>query len=81
MYNAWGWERFNEHIKEFMFHCDIRDNEKLFYYTTTGWMMWNWLVGGLATGSSIFLYDGAPVYPKLIRFLNTAKIKRLIFWC
>ena len=43
-----------EHNKEFMLHCDIRDDEKLFYYTTTGWMMWNWLVGGLATGSSIF---------------------------
>ena len=35
-----------EHNKEFMLHCDIRDNEKLFYYTTTGWMMWNWLVEG-----------------------------------
>ena len=54
-----------EHNKEFMLHCDIRDNDKLFYYTTTGWMMWNWLVGGLATGSSIFLFDGAPVYPKI----------------
>jgi acetoacetyl-CoA synthetase len=54
-----------EHNKEFMLHCDVRDNEKLFYYTTTGWMMWNWLVGGLATGSSIFLFDGAPVYPKI----------------
>ena len=48
-----------------MLHCDVRDNDKLFYYTTTGWMMWNWLVGGLATGSSIFLFDGAPVYPKI----------------
>tara|TARA_X000001036_G_scaffold80327_1_gene72025 strand:+ start:117 stop:2039 length:1923 start_codon:yes stop_codon:yes gene_type:complete len=54
-----------EHNKEFMLHCDIRENDKLFYYTTTGWMMWNWLVGGLARGSSIFLYDGAPVYPKI----------------
>ena len=54
-----------EHNKEFMLHCDIRDNERLFYYTTTGWMMWNWLVGGLATGSSIYLFDGAPVYPKI----------------
>ena len=54
-----------EHNKEFMLHCDVRDNDKLFYYTTTGWMMWNWLVGGLATGSSIFLFDGAPVYPKI----------------
>ena len=54
-----------EHNKEFMLHCDIRDNDKLFYYTTTGWMMWNWLVGGLATGSSIFLFDGSPTYPKI----------------
>ena len=54
-----------EHNKEFMLHCDIRNNDKLFYYTTTGWMMWNWLVGGLATGSSIYLFDGAPVYPKI----------------
>ena len=46
-----------EHNKEFMLHCDIRDNEKLFYYTTTGWMMWNWLVGGLATGSNFFLME------------------------
>ncbi len=54
-----------EHKKEFMLHCDIRENEKIFYYTTTGWMMWNWLVGGLTLGSSIFLYDGAPVFPKI----------------
>ncbi len=54
-----------EHNKEFMLHCDIREDEKLFYYTTTGWMMWNWLVGGLATGSTIYLFDGAPVYPKI----------------
>ena len=43
----------------------LRNNDKLFYYTTTGWMMWNWLVGGLATGSSIYLFDGAPTYPKI----------------
>jgi len=54
-----------EHNKEFMLHCDVKDNDKLFYYTTTGWMMWNWLVGGLATGSSIFLFDGSPTYPKI----------------
>ena len=54
-----------EHNKEFMLHCDVRNNDKLFYYTTTGWMMWNWLVGGLSTGSSIYLFDGAPVYPKI----------------
>jgi acetoacetyl-CoA synthetase len=67
-----------EHNKEFMLHCDIRDNDKLFYYTTTGWMMWNWLVGGLATGASIFLFDGAPTYPKidvLLEYCQNQKIK------
>ena len=66
-----------EHNKEFMLHCDIRDNEKLFYYTTTGWMMWNWLVGGLATGSSIFLFDGAPTYPKIDILLEYCQNKKI----
>jgi acetoacetyl-CoA synthetase len=66
-----------EHNKEFMLHCDIRDNDKLFYYTTTGWMMWNWLVGGLATGSSIFLFDGAPVYPKIDILLEYCQNKKI----
>ena len=66
-----------EHNKEFMLHCDIRNNDKLFYYTTTGWMMWNWLIGGLATGSSIYLFDGAPVFPKidvLLEYCQNEKI-------
>jgi acetoacetyl-CoA synthetase len=66
-----------EHNKEFILHCDIRENEKLFYYTTTGWMMWNWLVGGLATGSSIFLFDGAPVYPKIDILLEYCQNKKI----
>ncbi len=66
-----------EHNKEFMLHCDIRNNEKLFYYTTTGWMMWNWLVGGLATGSSIFLFDGAPIYPKINVLLEYCQNKKI----
>jgi acetoacetyl-CoA synthetase len=66
-----------EHNKEFMLHCDIRDNEKLFYYTTTGWMMWNWLVGGLATGSTIYLFDGAPVYPKIDVLLEYCQNKKI----
>ena len=66
-----------EHNKEFMLHCDIRDNEKLFYYTTTGWMMWNWLIGGLATGSSIFLFDGAPTYPKIDILLEYCQNKKI----
>ena len=66
-----------EHNKEFMLHCDIRDNDKLFYYTTTGWMMWNWLVGGLATGASIFLFDGAPTYPKINILLEYCQNKKI----
>ena len=66
-----------EHNKEFMLHCNIKNNDKLFYYTTTGWMMWNWLVGGLATGSSIFLFDGAPVYPKIDILLEYCQNKKI----
>ena len=67
-----------EHNKEFMLHCDIRNNERLFYYTTTGWMMWNWLVGGLATGSTIYLFDGSPVYPTTDVLLQYCQKKKLI---
>ena len=66
-----------EHNKEFMLHCDVKENDRLFYYTTTGWMMWNWLVGGLSTGSSIFLFDGAPTYPRkdiLLEYCQNKKI-------
>ena len=66
-----------EHNKEFILHCDVKENDKLFYYTTTGWMMWNWLVSGLATGSSIFLYDGAPTFPKLDILLEYCQNKKI----
>ena len=66
-----------EHNKEFSLHCNVRNNDKVFYYTTTGWMMWNWLVGALSSGASIFLYDGSPTYPKkniLIEFCAKERI-------
>jgi len=66
-----------EHNKEFMLHCDIGNDEKIFYYTTTGWMMWNWLIGGMATGSSIFLFDGAPTYPKIDVLLEYCQNKEI----
>jgi acetoacetyl-CoA synthetase len=66
-----------EHNKEFMLHCDIKNKEKLFYFTTTGWMMWNWLIGGLTTGSSIFLYDGSPTYPKIDILLKYCQDKKI----
>ena len=62
MYNSWSWKCLIEHNKEFSLHCNIYNNDKIFYYTTTGWMMWNWLVGGLSSGA-IYIYDGSPTYP------------------
>ncbi|MFT7516896.1 MAG: acetoacetyl-CoA synthetase [Myxococcota bacterium] len=52
-----------QHRKEHSLHCDLRAGEKIFYFTTTGWMMWNWLVSALAVGATVVLYDGNPFYP------------------
>ncbi|MFK5954947.1 MAG: acetoacetate--CoA ligase [Planctomycetota bacterium] len=52
-----------QHRKEHVLHCDLREGERFFYYTTTGWMMWNWLVTGLATGATVVLFDGNPFHP------------------
>ncbi|RIB26226.1 acetoacetate-CoA ligase [Gigaspora rosea] len=52
-----------QHKKEHIFHANVSSNDVFFYYTTTGWMMWNWLVSGLATGCAIVLYDGSPFNP------------------
>jgi len=50
-----------QHLKEHVLHGDLRRDSRLFYYTTCGWMMWNWLVSGLAVGATIVLYDGSPI--------------------
>ena len=52
-----------EHLKELAFHLDLTAADRFFWFTTTGWMMWNFLVSGLALGSTIVLYDGNPAYP------------------
>ncbi len=52
-----------QHLKEHQLHSDLRSGDRFFYYTTCGWMMWNWLVSGLATGATIVTYDGNPAYP------------------
>ncbi len=52
-----------QHLKEQQLHSDIRPGDKLFYFTTCGWMMWNWLASGLASGATLVLYDGSPFYP------------------
>ncbi len=49
-----------QHLKEHMLHSDVRPGDRLFYFTTCGWMMWNWLVSGLAAGATLLLYDGSP---------------------
>lgn len=49
-----------QHLKEHQLHSDVRPGDRLFYFTTCGWMMWNWLVSGLACGATLLLYDGSP---------------------
>jgi acetoacetyl-CoA synthetase len=50
-----------QHLKELVLHTDLRRSDRIFYFTTTGWMMWNWLVSSLAVGATVVLYDGAPL--------------------
>mgnify|MGYP000039980718 FL=1 len=49
-----------QHVKEHVLHSDVRDGDRVFYFSTTGWVMWNWLISGLATGAACMLYDGSP---------------------
>ncbi len=53
-----------QHLKEHQLHSDVRPGDRLFYFTTCGWMMWNWLVSGLAAGATLLLYDGSPFAAK-----------------
>ncbi len=52
-----------KHLSEHLLHCDEKPGDRVFYFTTCGWMMWNWLVSGLACQSTLLLYDGSPFYP------------------
>ncbi|MBT3238692.1 MAG: acetoacetate--CoA ligase [Rhodospirillaceae bacterium] len=52
-----------QHIKEHQLHSDIKPGDRVFYFTTCGWMMWNWLVTALASQATLLLYDGSPFYP------------------
>jgi acetoacetyl-CoA synthetase len=66
-----------EHLKYMAFHNDVHDGERYFWFTTTGWMMWNFLQSALLVGASIVLYDGSPTYPKfdaLWEFTETLKV-------
>ena len=52
-----------QHLKEHQLHCDIEAGDRVFYFTTCGWMMWNWLVSALASEATLLLYDGSPFHP------------------
>ncbi|MGF1847435.1 acetoacetate--CoA ligase [Vibrio lentus] len=52
------------HLKEHQLHCDVKPRDRVFYYTTCGWMMWNWHVSSLASGACLVIFDGSPVYPQ-----------------
>jgi acetoacetyl-CoA synthetase len=66
-----------QHLKEHQLHCNIKPNDNVFYFTTCGWMMWNWLVTALASKSSILLFDGFPMYKSpelLLKIANKEKV-------
>ncbi|MFN5177772.1 acetoacetate--CoA ligase [Limnohabitans sp.] len=66
-----------QHLKEHQLHCDLKRGDRLFFFTTCGWMMWNWLAGALASGATIVLYDGSPLHPDpgaLWRMAETEKV-------
>jgi acetoacetyl-CoA synthetase len=66
-----------QHLKEHRLHCGIAPGEKLFYFTTCGWMMWNWLVSGLAAGATLCLFDGSPFAPDGNVLFNYAEAEKL----
>jgi acetoacetyl-CoA synthetase len=68
-----------QHLKELMLHTDVGPNDRIFYFTTCGWMMWNWVVSGLAAGATVVLFDGAPLTPPTILWDMAAEERVTIF--
>jgi len=66
-----------QHLKEHRLHTDLKVKDRFFYFTTCGWMMWNWLVSGLASGATLLLFDGAPTYPKGDALFDFAEAERM----
>ena len=66
-----------QHVKEHGLHADLGAGDRLFYYTTCGWMMWNWLVSALAVGSAVVLYDGSPFHPEPERLIDLIDDERI----
>ena len=66
-----------QHLKEHRLHTDLRPGDRFFYFTTCAWMMWNWLVSGLASGATLILYDGSPFHPDARRLFDLADEERI----
>lgn len=66
-----------QHVKEHQLHADLTRDDVLFFFTTTGWMMWNWLISGLATGCTLVLYDGSPFFPRRDTLINLIDSERI----
>lgn len=69
-----------QHLKELALHGNFKEKTKIFYFTTCGWMMWNWLVSSLALGSEIFLYDGSPAHPTLNSYMDKIEKMDIEVW-
>ena len=68
-----------QHIKEHTYHCDFRKNDRIMYFTTCGWMMWNWMVSALAKEVTLVLYDGSPIEPDVNILFEIADKEKLTF--
>ncbi len=66
-----------QHLKELVLHNDLKREDRIFYFTTCGWMMWNWLVSSLSVGAAVMLYDGSPVYPKMDILFDFAEQEKM----
>jgi acetoacetyl-CoA synthetase len=69
-----------EHLKAARLHCDLGPGDRAFWFSTTGWMMWNFLVGGLLTGTTVVCYDGSPIHPDQMALWRMAADERLTYF-
>ncbi len=69
-----------QHLKEHRLHCDLRTGDRFFYFTTLGWVMWNWLVSGLASGATLMLFDGSPLGPSPNILFDYAQEEKFTFF-
>ena len=69
-----------QHLKEQQLHCNLKPGDRFFYFTTCGWMMWNWLVTGLASGTTLMLFDGSPFAPEAKVLFDYAEQERFTFF-